>query len=639
MLTFIRKQAKSWFIKAVMWAVVVGFVGTIFLVWGRGSDDSQAPVMAALVDGRPISSQEFEVTYRNTVELYRRLYRGNLGQDWEERLNLRAQVLEDMINRRLALREAQRLGFSVSDTELAQAIRQYPSFQEGGRFSDRRYRDVLLSSRVTPEQFEENQRGQLMLNKVERLIKDSAVIDEGEMWDYFLLINEKIGIKFFRLSPARFVAQVKPEKEELAQYFEANKDKFSIPARVKVEYINFSNQQLAKEVKLDEGQVEFYYKQNQDEFRSPKRLKLNHILIKSEIDASPLELEQARRQAEEILERARKGEDFALLAKRYSKGPEAQSGGDLGWFSRGQMTKEFETVAFSLKLGQVSEPLKTDLGFSLIKVDKEDKGGTKPLAEVRSNISDKLKMAEARRKAEKAAEEAYALLIKGEKFAAVADKINAPVKVTPLFSRGEKLKGIDAANFYEAAFSLSQGLFSPIVRSDEGYYLLRLVSRTSSRVPELDEVKSKVLKAYQDEQVEKLARQRAELLLARLKKGESWDKLVAGEGLKTERSKLFSRSDLFVPPLGNDPNLIKAAFSLTSKDPYPERPFEVDGYLYVLAYDRRELPKRGEFDKVKDRLREQYLVVKREEGWARWLESLKKDAKIEVKIDVDTVIR
>lgn len=638
MLSFIRKQAKSWFIKAIMWAVVVGFVGTIFLVYGRGGDDSQGPALAALVDGTAISSREFEVAYRNTLELYRKLYRGSLGRDWEERLNLRAQVLEDMINRRLALREGERLGFSVSETELAQAISQYPAFQEGGRFSERRYRDVLSRSRLNPEQFEESQRQQMLLNKVERLIKDSAVIDEGEMWDYYLLINEKIGVKFFRLSPARFLSQIKP-KEELTRYFEANKNSFRTPAKVKIEYMHFSPLRLAKEVKLDKGRVELYYRRNPDEFRRPRRVKLRHILIKTKIDASPLEVEQARRQAEEILKRARKGEDFARLAKRHSKGPEAESGGDLGWFSPGQMTKNFETVAFSLKPGQVAEPLKTDLGFSLIKVDKVDKGGTQPLAKVRTKITDALKLAEGKRRAERVAEEAYALLIQGDEFAAVADNVKAPLKVTPMFSRQGKLEGIEAANFYEAAFSLSQGLFSPIVRTDEGYYLLRLISRVSSRMPKLDEVKSKVLKDYKDEQAEKLAGERAELLLARLKKGENWDKLVAKEGLKTEKSRLFSRSDLFVPQLGSNSDLIKAAFSLTSKEPYPERPFKVNGQFYVFAYDRRELPKRKEFDKVKDSLREQYLLVKREEVWARWLESLKKDARIEVKIDVGEIIR
>lgn len=634
MLTLIRKHAQKWFIKAVMWGVVGGFVGTIFLVWGRGREEFGGGNVAASVNGVPIFVQELEATYRNALEVYRQIYRGSFDREMEERLNLRGQILEELIDQQVALNKAKELGFSVSQGELAEAIASYPGFQEGGRFSQRRYVDVLTRNRMSPEEFEAGQRKQLLLRKVERLIKSSVVISDGEAWGYFQVFREKVGLKFLRLEPASLESRIPLAEKELAAYFEANKSRFQIPARIKVQYIFFPPADFSPEVKVTEEQIDAYYQEHKGEFQQVKKVRARHILIRVGPNDDASQVERLRQKALEVLERAKKGENFALLAQRYSQGPEAKYGGDLGFFAPGQMIKPIEEMAFSLKPGEISPLIKTDLGFSILKVEEAEEAGPRPLEKVRAEVEAKLRLLEARKLAEKAAETAYEAMIKGEEFNSVAKRSKAKLVTTPFFSQGEKISPIESESFYTAAFALTPGLFSPVVKSEQGYYLVRLVEKVQARTPKYEEVKDKVARDLRKEKAVTLAKEKAAGLLDRLKKGENISALAEKEGLKLERSGLFSRGDPAVPGLASAPELMEAAFALSEANPYAERPFTLDGAYYIIALDRRELPLRKEFEPLRDRLKEQFLTVKREEVWANWLANLRKEAKVTININL-----
>lgn len=128
----------------------------------------------------------------------------------------------------------------------------------------------------------------------------------------------------------------------------------------------------------DEAAVEQYYLTHADEFSSEKQVHASHILVKEQAEAEAISAELG------------KGADFAQLARDKSTCSSAARGGDLGFFTRDRMVKEFADVAFSLKPGEISPPVKTKFGYHLIKLDEVKEAGTRPLAEVKTTIENKL---------------------------------------------------------------------------------------------------------------------------------------------------------------------------------------------------------------------------------------------------------
>jgi peptidyl-prolyl cis-trans isomerase C len=130
----------------------------------------------------------------------------------------------------------------------------------------------------------------------------------------------------------------------------------------------FIEDEIVKKTVVSEKDTKTYYDENPKFFKIPEQVRASHILIKIESPADESKKTQARKKIEQIQQQLRKGEDFAALAKEFSECPSGKNGGDLGYFSRGQMVQPFETTSFSLKTGEVSDIVETRFGFHLIKV-------------------------------------------------------------------------------------------------------------------------------------------------------------------------------------------------------------------------------------------------------------------------------
>src|SRR4051794_12945527 len=188
MLGFMRKHAQGTFIKIVFWMIII-----VFVFWGVGvmvSGGNRVNV-AAVVDGEPIGVQQYQRAYENMHRMYQQLYRDNFNEKVAAQLNLQQRALDDLINDMLLRREAGRLGIQVSDDEVRDAILNIPTFRNGTRFDRTRYLAALRSSRLSPSEFEENQRETLLINKLESLLTDGLYVSDSEVHDIFVIDNEK----------------------------------------------------------------------------------------------------------------------------------------------------------------------------------------------------------------------------------------------------------------------------------------------------------------------------------------------------------------------------------------------------------------------------------------------------------------
>lgn len=134
-----------------------------------------------------------------------------------------------------------------------------------------------------------------------------------------------------------------------------------------------------------------YYESHKDKFTKPEQVRARHILIKLSADAGDAKKAEAKKKIEDILKKLKKGADFAALAKTYSEGPSAKNGGDLGFFSRGQMVEPFEKAAFALKPGEISGIVKTRFGYHIIKLEAKKPAVVTSFDGAKSLIEEQLK--------------------------------------------------------------------------------------------------------------------------------------------------------------------------------------------------------------------------------------------------------
>ncbi|HXV20083.1 MAG TPA: SurA N-terminal domain-containing protein [Desulfuromonadales bacterium] len=635
MLDLIRKKQKSIIIKVVFWAIIATFVGTIFLVWGKGSDgDQQDTTVAVTVNKTRVGFDAYQSAYNNLYRLYQNVYREQFTPELEKQLRLQQQALDSLIEQTLLIEEAERLDLSVTQKELVAAIAAIPAFQENGAFSKERYLQVLNYQRLTPEEFENMQRRQILIERVRERIQSGISITDADIAEEHRQQNEKIDLAFVRLAPARFEEKVRIDEKSMADFFAGHREEFRIPESVALRYLVFEPSRFEKEVTFEEGELEKYYRRHLDRFDIPEQVRAAHILIRVAGDAGDMMRQQKRQLAEKILAEARSGKDFAQLARQHSEDPgSAAKGGDLGFFPRGAMVGPFEEAAFALKPGEISGIVETPFGLHIIKCEGRIEAGIRPLAEVGDEVKAALKTEKARQLALEKAMDAYNVNRKGGNLEAAAKASGLGVEETGFFGRQEPVEGLgDLPEVAAAAFTLKEGELARPVELPQGVILFTVKARRESRLPELAEVRAEVEQAYRREQAKMLARQAAEKLLAAVKAGGKLETLAGQQGESVERTGLFSRSyGVFVPKLGNAENLAKAAFTLTRMSSAAPEVYEIDETFVVAALaDRQEAGQAGLTVAQKDELREALLTRKQEEALASRLKELREKAEISI---------
>lgn len=635
MLDLIRKKQKSIIVKVVFWAIIATFVGTIFLVWGKGDEGSgQDTTVAVTINKTRISFDEYQSTYSNLYRLYQNIYREQFTPELEKQLGLRQQALDALIEQSLLIEEAKQLGVNVSQKELVDAIAAIPAFQENGAFSKDLYLQVLNYQRVTPEEFESMQKRQLLIERVREHIQKSVAVADADIADEHRRQNEKVDLTFVRLTPAEFEDKVRVDDSALNKFYADRKEDFRLPEAVALRYLLFEPNRFAQQVVVEEADLEKYYRRHLDRFDIPEQVRAAHILLRLAADAGEVMRQQKRQLAEKILAEAKAGKDFAQLARQYSDDPgSAGKGGDLGYFPRGAMVAAFEEAAFSLKAGEISDIVESPFGLHIIKCESRIESGIKPLSEVTAQVKAAVVAEKSRALAFEKAMDAYNVNRKDGTLDAAAKTNDIEFKETGFFGRQEPVDGLgELPNVTAAAFTLKEGELARPVELPQGVILFSVKARRESRLPELAEVRSDVERAYRQEQSKALAKEAAESLLKAAKAGQNLETLARQQGVSAEKTGLFSSSyGAFVPRVGNAEPLAEAAFTLTEDSPVAPQVYEVDGAFVVATLNQRQKVSTTDLTvTARNELREALLTRKQEEALAKHLQTLREKATITI---------
>ena len=612
--------------------IFVGLIGISMLLYlvpqgpGTGTDADGSDVVAKVGDQSvslaDVRQQLSEIQRRNQVPkalegLYAR------------------QILNQLVFAKEIEYEAGRLGMKVTNEEIADRVKQFlPTAFSGDSpvGMDQYTAQVQQRFQMTVPMFENLVRQGLLEEKFRRLVTDGVSVGPNELQEQFRYQNEKIKIDYALIKPEDLESKITLDDAAIKAYYEKNKSHYTIPEKRVVEYGLLDQEKIRQNIQVSDDELKIHYQQDIQQYQVPNRVHAEHILFMT-VGKPDAEVDEIKKKAEDVLKQVKKGAKFDELAKKYSEDPGSKDkGGDLGWLVQGQTVPEFEKAAFSLPPGQVSDLVKTQYGFHIIKVLEKETAHTRPLEEVKLPILTQLRLNKAQEEENKVSDQISAEIRKSSKtpLADLAKQFHLglaqtrPVAATdPLLEFGTNAKGV-----VDAIFQLRAGEVSQPIRTDRGFVVLSLKQVVPAHPGTLEEVRDKVIGALKQEKSVELARSKAEDLGKRAKAGEKFDSAAKALGLEPKMSDDFSRAGA-VPNVGSGKQL-SAAFSMKVGD--VSSPLPLGSNWVVYRVEAKTAANMADFDKQKKELTDQVLNEKRSLAYEAFRSGLEERLKQEGKL-------
>jgi len=465
-LQFLRRKMQL-ILKITVILIVPAFV--IYFGSSRIRGIRQGQEIAGQMFGEDITMRDFLEAF-NWVRFWVYLTR---GPEQAPYIDLKAEVRDYLI----LAHKAERLGIEVSDSEVAAAIASLPFFQKNGSFNRELYVQFLSMRGISPQIFESHVRKMLAISKLSSFLSDCAKVSFWEVVDEYLARNRQMQAKVVLFKPSDFMDEVSVSEEEAKAYFEEHKEEFKTPERVSVKFVHIDPSTLAKP-EVSQEEIKDYYDLHSQDYHKPERVAARMILVKLPENASADEESAAWEKIRGIMERLRKGEDFAALAKELSEDETTKArGGDLGIVEKGKYEKAMDDLLFSLKEGEF-DAVRTSKGLAILKVEKKYPAVDKSLEDVKNEIIAKI---EEQKRWEKAEDIAYDVIYDLEDGLDIEDAAaNSKLELhsPPPIAFGDKIEGVkDGLMFCMEVFSLAEGEYTrePIKLSD-GYYVAQLIA-------------------------------------------------------------------------------------------------------------------------------------------------------------------
>lgn len=563
MIQELREYSQSLLFKLLLLVVAV----TLVISFGVGSFFGERKEVLATVNGQDVLLKDFQRAYQNQMENLRRTF-GDSADKLAEQLGLRNQVLQQLVDQALLVQAAENLGLLVTDLELQEYIRQQPYFQKDGQFDYETYTTILNQNRIPLNDYEDSSRHDLLVQKQQVLLGAGLFVSAAEVEQTYLAEYEQVEVTYVYFDPKQFLDKVEVRAAELATHHGANPKDFQSQERFKIEYVVLSLDQFRDPAKVKEREVRRYFERNREQYTTPQEVHARHILFKVESDATEDQIAERKSELNTVRERVAQGESFEELAKELSEDLSASQGGDLGWFKPGEMVPAFETTAFSLEPGQLSEVTTSPFGLHLILVEERKDGTEKDLEDVRAEITEQL----ADRRAEKVLEE---LLEQHSSLGAapvpseLAAAHGGEFKSTDWFERNTVIEGVGSAfSLIPELQGKQPGVSGAWKRNPiQGHLFYKLLEREEPKPLSLSESKEQVEAAVRLQKASVLAKETAQQALEGMNSETVLETLAKQHGLEVETAK-FTAATRLLPKLGENPEFRKTALRLSIEQPF-----------------------------------------------------------------------
>ena len=545
MLQVIRDRLSGW-----VAGIIFGVIGlALVLTFGtmRGDVGMTANIVAS-VDGIDIGQTEFLRNVQDEELRLREQYGDGLPDEFEDQV--RALVLDDLIDSYAMRAHARDRGFTTTDARLASVIQSIPAFLDQGEFSLDLYRSALANFGETPAYFESQQRGLMTLQQFYRGIAESAFFTPVDFRFYIELVQESRSVTGLYVNSDAYREETLASDEQVSEYYELNASGFWTRESVDLEYVELDVGSLPGISPITEQDAQEWYERNRDQFLTPVQRRSSHILLA----ASPEGDEEVLARAMEVSARLDAGEDFAALAAELSEDPgSASAGGDLGWNGRGVFVPEFEEALFALEeTGQRSGPVQSQFGYHIIRLDGVRGGEIAPFDASREEVMADL---QERRGSERFFDLADRLadmsLESDEGLAWIAEDLELPLKSLEGFTREGAGEFADNRRIIDAAYSeevLERGENSRIIQlGPDRAIVLRVARHQPSQQQPLEEVAGRIRDILVSDAAAAAAADQGAALLERLGAGATLSELSDERGVEMFEEQELQRDSADYP--------------------------------------------------------------------------------------------
>ncbi len=550
------------------------------------------------------------------------------------------QILDSLVFEKEIEYEADRLKITVTNDELATVIKQIlPTAFNGDSpvGMDQYAAQVQQRFQVPVPEFESEIRRELLMQKFQKLVTDGISASPAELKDQFNYQNQKVKLEYAFIKPKDLEAKITPDDTELKAYYEKNKSKYLEPERRSVRYALLDVNKIKSSVVISDDDLKVLYQRDSAQFQVPNRVHVEHILLFTRGKNTEAEITEVQKRAEDVLKELKKGGKFEDLAKKYSEDTQTKDkGGDLGWIVQGQTVPSFEKAAFGTAKGGISDVVKTEYGFHIIKVLDKETAHTLSLDEVRPQLLVNAKANKGESDANAISDKISAVIRKSNKIALddLAKQFNLEIAETAPVGAAEPLLYFgNAPAVKDELFRLQQGQVSMPLKTDRGYVVLSLKTIIPPHAGTLEEERNKVAADLKREKAVQLAKSKAEELEKRVKAGEKLESAAKALGLDAKTSELLARSGS-LPGVGSGKQL-GAAFQMKQGDVAPAMNLGSNWLVYRVT--EKVEPNPADFESQKKSLTQAVLQDKRSLAYQAFQKALddrlKKEGKLAIMQD------
>jgi peptidyl-prolyl cis-trans isomerase D len=539
---------------------------------------------------------------------------------------------QQLVQQKILLAEADKLGIRATDDDVRQYLRTGPSGQvlfPNGQFigSDTYARLIADRFNISVKDFEEQVKQDIIVRRLQALITSGVTVGDQEIRDTYRKGNIKIKFDYAVIAADELRKTINPSDGELQGFFQKNAARYAagVPEERKIAYFAFTPNELPGGApKPSQQEIKQYYDAHQSEYSVPEQARSRHILIKVAVSADAKTDAAAKAKAEGLLKQIQGGANFADLAKKNSDDPGSKdSGGELGFTQRGRMVPAFDNAVFTQKVGE-TKIVKTQFGYHIIQVEERQTAHTQQLSDELPTIQATL----VRQKAA-AAEENYARILtveatkNGLEKAAAAHHLQ--VVTTPLLNSQGVISALpDGAAILTKAFQAKQGDPAQYASTGEGFAIFQVAAIAPAHAPDFADFKTHILDDYRDEHLPALLGQKTKDLADKAHAMNDLAKAAKAVGATVKTSDLVGLSGQ-VPDFGQVGQVAPQLFDLA--------PGSISGAInaqrtgvVVKLLDKQE-PSADEISKNFDQTRDQILAERRNEAFSVFMSGVLNDYK------------
>jgi peptidyl-prolyl cis-trans isomerase D len=532
--------------------LVFGALALIFAAWGAygiANLSFGSSSFVAKVNGTTIPYEDVRSAWQREQSEWQQRFGSDIPVG--ERSVLQDQLLERQVRTTLMTERANKLGYRVSDAQLAAAVRAEPAFQLDGHYNAEVAKSRLAQAGLTQEQFANDLKGELVRRELQGGLELSQFVTPFELERLQALTDQERQIRYAVLPAEKYAASVPISDASIQAYYDAHKAQFMTPESVHLQYAQATLAQVSAQITVPDADLLDYYAKNKDRYISTEQRHAHHILVavNTKVDDAA-----ALKKAQDLEAKLKAGGNFESLAKQSSDDAgSAAQGGDLGLSERGSLEAPFGDALFAMKPGEVSAPVRTKFGYHIIRLDDIVPAKGKTFEEARADVLAQLKHDRAADKFGDLSEQIQMKIDQsGETLDTLAKEFGLTLGDIPAYLRSTgggdlgSTPELQALVFGDAVLG-EHKIGGPILVGDDKLILVKDLSHALPAPKPLATVHDLIVAALRRELGGKAALAAADTAAKSLQSGKDFDAVAKELGVTAEAARFVGRQDPSVP--------------------------------------------------------------------------------------------